>query len=89
MDNNSITLETSNRICNHMNKDHKDSLLKYAIEYGEVSNPINIEMLAINSLGMKLNVDGKILQINFDHNLIDSKDAHRTLVEMAKSTNKK
>ncbi len=88
MDNDPITFETSKRICIHMNTDHKDSLLKYAIEYGEVSNPKNIEMLSINSVGMHLNVDGEIVHITFDHNLIDSKDAHKTLVEMA-SSNKK
>ena len=69
MVNDPITVETSKRICTHMNKDHKDSLLKYAIEYGQVANPQNIEMISINSLGMALKVDGEIIHITFDHNL--------------------
>ncbi|KGG32464.1 putative heme iron utilization protein [Prochlorococcus marinus str. SS51] len=42
-------------------------------------------MLEITSLWMKLKVDGNDLQIPFDHTLIDSSDAHKTLVSMSKS----
>ena len=34
---------------------------------------------------MKINVDGKIIELTFDHHLKDSDDAHKTLVEMLKS----
>ena len=38
----------------------------------------------INNQSMILNVDGENISIDFDHVLLDSSDAHKTLVEMAK-----
>ncbi|KGG14026.1 putative heme iron utilization protein [Prochlorococcus sp. SS52] len=68
-----------------MNSDHKDTLAKYAIHYGGINSVSTVEMLEITSLWMKLKVDGNDLQIPFDHTLIDSSDAHKTLVSMSKS----
>lgn len=45
-------------------------------------------MLSIDNEGMLLIIDNneeKPLRINFNHTLIDAKDAHHTLVEMLKS----
>ncbi len=80
----SITAEDSNRICAHMNLDHKKALLAYAKFYGGSKNPINVEMQNISSVEMKIKVDGKIIKIPFDHVLKDSRDAHKTLVSMIK-----
>ncbi len=79
-----ITKAISDRICGHMNHDHKDSILKYVIHYTEIKKPKVVKMLEINSNYMKIEVDGKNIDIPFDHTLLDSKDAHRTLVQMIK-----
>ncbi len=79
-----ITIDVSNRICKHMNDDHKDSIKKYAKYYGGIDNPQNVEMLEITHKALYLKVDGEIIKIYFDHDLIDSSDAHRTLVCMSK-----
>ncbi|KGG12173.1 hypothetical protein EV05_1378 [Prochlorococcus sp. MIT 0601] len=68
-----------------MNNDHKDTLKSFASFYGDLSNPINVKMISITPKLMKLEVDGENLDIYFDHTLIDSKDAHKTLVDMANS----
>ena len=79
-----ITQEVSNRICEHMNLDHNDSILKYVIHYAEIKEPKVARMLEINSIYMTIEVDGTRVDIPFDHTLLDSKDAHRTLVQMLK-----
>ena len=79
-----ITKAVSNRICEHMNKDHIDSILKYVIHYSEIKEPKVVRMLGINSSYMTIEVDGGSIDIPFDHILLDSKDAHRTLVGMLK-----
>ena len=39
-----ISKETSKRICDHMNNDHIDSVYKYLIHYGKISNFDNAYM---------------------------------------------
>ena len=79
-----ITKAVSNRICDHMNRDHKDSIIKYVIQYSEIKEPKVVRMLGINSSYMTIEVDGDRIAIPFEHTLLDSKDAHRTLIEMLK-----
>ena len=79
-----INKEISQRICDHMNSDHKDSILKYVIYYGHIKNPKIAHMLEISPDEMKIDVDGEVICIPFKHTLLDSKDAHRTLVQMIK-----
>jgi putative heme iron utilization protein len=82
--------EVSDRICKHMNKDHADSVVFYATEYGGVTDVTTAEMISIDSQGMDLtiSVDGtkQPLRIAFDHELADAKEAHHVLVEMLKPT---
>ncbi len=80
-----ITEEISNRICSHMNSDHMDALILYADYYGGVSNPNEVKMLKITERSIHLLVDNKNLEVEFDHILKDSSDAHQTLVKMIKS----
>jgi hypothetical protein len=42
-------------------------------------------MLAVAPEAMRLEVDGAVVEIPFDHTLTDSEDAHRTLVAMLRS----
>jgi len=84
MKNDLINDDVSKRICNHMNKDHKDSLIAYASFYGGIDQANSAELLQITEHFMILLVDTKNIKIYFDHTLRDSDDAHQTLVSMLK-----
>lgn len=82
-----ITPAISDRICKHMNEDHRDAIGLYARYYGQILSLENAKMLSIDNEGMYLVIDEqeeKPLRIDFDHTLEDAKDAHYTLVEMLK-----
>ena len=78
-----ISLNTSKRVCKHMNKDHIDSVHKYLIHYGKISNFKEAYLEEITSQYMKINYDGKSLIINFN-NEITEEEIHATLVSMIK-----
>ena len=80
-----ITKESSQRICNHMNKDHQDAVIAYAKFYGKNENFKSAKMIRLSSEYIQLEVDGKTLDIKFDHILQDCSDAHKTLVRMIKA----
>ncbi len=80
-----LTPSIASRICNHMNKDHKDALISFATRYGGILQPNQAKMIELTPVEMKLEVDEEIIEIPFNHTLIDSADAHRTLVEMLKT----
>ena len=77
------------RICNHMNTDHKDAIMQYAIHYGGIKNCQNAIITNLTSTYLELEVDQEIIQIAFDHALQDSQDAHKTLISMLKAIPKK
>ena len=76
-----ISSKTSKRVCNHMNKDHIDSVHKYLIHYGLISNFKEAYLEEISSEYMKINYDGKTAFINFK-NKISEEEIHSTLVSM-------
>ncbi|WP_115121363.1 DUF2470 domain-containing protein [Synechococcus sp. UW105] len=80
-----LTSAVSDRICRHMNDDHKEAVLQYAQHYGGMIDAKSASMTAVHPEAMELNVDGKAVEIRFDHQLTDSDDAHRTLVAMLKA----
>ena len=73
------------RICNHMNSDHKDAVAQYATHYGGIHDFQEAVMTGIDAEYLELTVDKKIIKIKFDHLIQDSKDAHTTLVSMLKA----
>ena len=72
----------SARICKHMNDDHPDALIQFAKRYGGIIQPNNVKMIDLTPIAMKLDVDGKPIEIAFDHELVDGDDAHLSLVKM-------
>jgi putative heme iron utilization protein len=80
-----LTSAVSDRICKHMNDDHAEAVLAYARHYGGVREARSARMLAVVPEAMRLEVDGGVLEVPFDHTLTDSEDAHRTLVAMLRS----
>jgi putative heme iron utilization protein len=88
MANEAFTQAVSDRICNHMNKDHADAVLVYAKVFGKADRASSAEMVAIDAEGMDLSahIEGQPVPVRvlFDHVLQDAKDAHTTLVEMLK-----
>ena len=80
-----ITQESSARICNHMNRDHEDSVKAYAKYYGKVKTFKSAKMISLSPESIQLEIDDKTLEIKFDHILEDCSDAHKTLVRMIKA----
>ena len=78
-----ISSNTSRRVCKHMNKDHIDSVHKYLIHYGKISEFKEAYLEEISSKYMKINYDGKSAIINFN-NEITEEEIHSTLVSMIK-----
>ena len=76
-----ISSKTSKRVCKHMNKDHIDSVHKYLIHYGKISEFKEAYLEEISSQYMKINYDGKSTIINFK-NEITEEEIHATLVSM-------
>ena len=76
-----ISSNTSKRVCNHMNKDHIDSVHKYLIHYGKISDFKEAYLEEITSKYIKINYDGKYAIINF-RNEISEEEIHATLVSM-------
>ena len=78
-----ISSKTSKRVCDHMNKDHLDSVYKYLRHYGKILNFNQAYMEEINNKFMKIKYDGKSAIINFK-NEISEDEIHSTLVLMIK-----
>ena len=78
-----ISSKTSKRVCKHMNRDHIDSVHKYLIHYGKISEFKEAFLEEISSKYMKINYDGKSAIINFN-NEISEEEIHATLVSMIK-----
>ena len=75
----------SDRICHHMNSDHSEAVIAYAKHYGGLQETSDARMVSITSTEMRLEVDNQLIEIEFDHELCDSEDAHQTLVKMLRS----
>ena len=78
------SLNTSNRVCNHMNKDHIDSVHKFLVHYGKISNFKEAYLVEISSQFMKIKYDEKSAIINFK-NEISEDEIHSTLVSMIRA----
>ncbi len=79
----SISKKTSDRVCNHMNSDHLESVHNYLRHYCKVDNFTHAKMEEITSKSIKINYDDKVAIIDFEKE-ISEEDIHDTLVEMAK-----
>ena len=75
----------SDRICKHMNEDHASAVVAYARHYGGISDAQTATMRKVGAEAMQLEVDGRAVEVPFDHTLSDSEDAHRTLVAMLRA----
>ena len=76
-----ISSETSKRVCRHMNKDHMESVHKYLIHYGNISEFKEAYLEEISNRFMKIKYDNKSTIINFK-NEISEEEIHSTLVSM-------
>ena len=81
-----ISSKVSKRVCDHMNKDHLDSVHKYLKYYGNIKNFKKAEMEEINSKYIKIKYDNQFSIINFE-NEISEEEIHNTLVSMIKNIN--
>ena len=76
---------SSTRICNHMNKDHRDAVVAYAKYYGNIKTFTSAKMISLSPKSIELQIDDQTIYIHFDHILQDCSDAHKTLVRMIKA----
>ncbi|OOV34196.1 heme iron utilization protein, partial [Candidatus Synechococcus spongiarum LMB bulk15M] len=67
-----LTPAVSDRICRHMNDDHREAVAAYAHHYGGCPQVSAARLVAVTSEWMDLDVDGQPLRIAFDHSLQDS-----------------
>ncbi len=79
-----ITEKTSKRVCNHMNKDHLDSVHKYLKFYAKIEQFKDAEMEEINSTSMKIRYDNNYVVIKFKEEISED-EIHKTLVSMIKN----
>ena len=83
-----ITPAISDRICKHMNEDHREAIALYAKAFGDAPKTEAATMVSIDPQGMNLSaqIDGETVpvRVEFDHPLKDAEDAHHTLVAMIK-----
>ena len=83
-----ITPAISDRICKHMNEDHGEAIALYAKVFGNSPETETAQMVSIDPEGMNLKAQVKgesiPIRITFDHTLVDSEDAHQTLISMVK-----
>ena len=83
----SITEKTSKRVCDHMNKDHIDSVHKYLKFYAKIEEFKEAKMEEINSNSMKIKYDNKLAVIYFKEEISED-EIHKTLVSMIKNIEK-
>ena len=79
-----ITEKTSKRVCDHMNKDHIDSVHKYLKFYAKIEEFKEAKMEEINSNSMKIKYDNKLAVIKFKEEISEN-EIHKTLVSMIKN----
>ena len=79
----SISKKTSDRVCNHMNNDHLESIHNYLRHYCNITVFKNARMEEITSKSIKIKYDDNIASINFEKE-ISEEDIHDTLVKMDK-----
>ena len=83
-----LTPAISDRICKHMNEDHAEAIVLYAKCFGNVDSATAEQLKSIDPNGMDLQVESEgkssMVRIKFDHALVDSEDAHQTLIAMVK-----
>ena len=82
-----ITNETSKRVCDHMNKDHMDSVHKYLKFYAKIEQFKNAKMEEINSTSIKIKYDNEVAVIKFKEEISED-EIHKTLVSMIKNIEK-
>ncbi len=88
MNQSQLTGQVSERICSHMNRDHKEALKKFALHYGHIQAIKEVEMISITPNKMTLKVNKELIEIPFDHTIASSEEAHKTLVGMLKTIDK-
>jgi putative heme iron utilization protein len=83
-----IPAAVSDRICNHMNKDHADAVLLYAQFFGQATAATAAEMLSVDAEGFNLTaeVEGQPtpVRITFAQPVQEAKEVHHVLVDMMK-----
>jgi putative heme iron utilization protein len=85
--NQSLTEGALAAMCEHMNEDHADAVLSYALAYAKVRDARSATMTALDARGFDLLVetaDGpRAARVDFDRTVVDAEDAKQTLIRLA------
>ena len=83
-----LTPTLSDRICNHMNDEQSEAVVRYAQGFGDRPQTEKAQMVAVDPQVMDLSIEVQetmeMLRIPFHHVLQDSEDAHQTLIAMVR-----
>jgi len=80
-----FTAEDVQRMVEHMNEDHADSVLLYAKHFAGRTEASSALLKDVTAEKMILTLDGdETIEIPFPHRLEDGHDAHMTMVQMSK-----
>ena len=79
----SVSKKTSDRVCNHMNNDHLESVHNYLRHFCKANDFKQARMEEITSKSLKIKYDDNVAIIDFEKE-ISEEDIHDTLVKMAK-----
>ena len=83
---NSIRETTSKRICDHMNKDHKEEVNYYLKYHGNITDFKEAKLLEITSKCMTIQYNGEsVAVIDFDKEISEN-EIKQTLVDMSKKS---
>ena len=76
------------RIVEHMNSDHADSVLTYAHHFAQRSEADKARLVTLNASTLTIEAwiheEWETLEIHFEQPLTSAHDAHMTLVKMSK-----
>jgi putative heme iron utilization protein len=76
--------ETENQIVQHMNQDHRDSLVRYARLFAGVE-AVSVSMTGIDSEGFDLLADGRKVRIDFESPIHTMEEARAELVRLGRA----
>ena len=79
----SVSKKTSDRVCNHMNNDHLESVHNYLRHFCNVNNFKHARMEEITSKSLKIKYDDNVAIIDFEKEITEEENQD-TLVKIAK-----
>lgn len=84
----SLSKESAKAVVSHMNEDHQDAVLEYALAFGKIENGTSARMLLMTSHYMDIAVQSSTqltIRVHFDSPVATREDSRIRLVALLKS----